>query len=119
MVLHGSSQATSGVRLSPRVSLSNPSVPSCTSLEPRARHSSPLARDTSRGDTPRAFDRALGSAPRRRTNPLTPVPPPSPQDVFFLLYGAVMVFFMQAGFALLEVGSGTRARPATRPAPRR
>mmetsp|Transcript_10363 Transcript_10363/g.25397 ORF Transcript_10363/g.25397 Transcript_10363/m.25397 type:complete len:684 (+) Transcript_10363:304-2355(+) len=30
---------------------------------------------------------------------------PDAVDVFFLLYGAAMVFFMQAGFALLEVGS--------------
>lgn len=28
-----------------------------------------------------------------------------PYDVFFLIYGATMVFFMQTGFALLEVGS--------------
>ena len=38
-----------------------------------------------------------------------------PYDVFFLIYGATMVFFMQTGFALLEVGSGesrTRAAPS-------
>ena len=37
-----------------------------------------------------------------------------PSDVFFLIYGATMVFFMQSGFALLEVGSGEsppRAEP--------
>ena len=28
-----------------------------------------------------------------------------PQDVLFMLFGATLVFFMQVGFALLEVGS--------------
>ena len=39
-----------------------------------------------------------------------------PYDVFFLIYGATMVFFMQTGFALLEVGSGeSRSRAAPSP----
>lgn len=46
--------------------------------------------------------------------PLTPLhlPLPSSQDVFFLLFGSVLVMFMQAGFALLEVGSGELGRVA-------
>ena len=65
---------------------------------------------------------SVGSAPQNKPTrlsltsfPLSDVQMPS--DVFFLIYGATMVFFMQSGFALLEVGSGEsppRAEPPFR-----
>ena len=63
------------------------------------------------GPTNRECSFSVGSAPQNKPTrlsltsfPLSDVQMPS--DVFFLIYGATMVFFMQTGFALLEVGSG-------------
>jgi len=71
------------------------------------------------GPTNRECSFSVGSAPQNKPTrlsltsfPLSDVQMPS--DVFFLIYGATMVFFMQSGFALLEVGSGEsppRAEP--------
>ena len=43
---------------------------------------------------------------RSRCHPLLfNAPPPPPPQVFWTLFGAVLVFFMQIGFSMLEVGS--------------
>ena len=109
-----------GASLSPRLTLQSIlAIVRARFLAPRARRFT--RRHPALVDTSPSW---LGSATKNIS--LTPPSLLPPQDVFFLLYGAAMVFFMQAGFAMLEVGSGTPPPPADsssslppRPHPRR